>query len=89
MNWKIFYNRKKEINCEICSSELIADIIESNQEIDMKLQQIFELMSYIESIAYRKGKIDILKFYRKINYEKIEIKNINRFKKYISLIKIW
>ena len=76
MNWKTFYRRKKEINCEICSSDLIGDIIDSNEEIDMKLQQILELMSYIESKAYRRCKIDLLKLYRKINLNLREAKGV-------------
>ncbi len=73
MDWKTFYRRRKEINCDICCSDLVGDIIgaDDNEVDDDKIQQILELVDYVEQKKFTETKINVLKFYRKINYESL------------------
>lgn len=51
-----FERRKDKIMCKICSNDLIGDIIESNEDLDIKISQILELIDYVENKAKELGK---------------------------------
>lgn len=64
MDWDEFNRRKKEIS-EICSTELLNSIIESeNNDIDDKIAMLCQLFNYVENRAKneRRKKSDLLEF---------------------------
>jgi hypothetical protein len=56
--------------CNICCTESIYKILKSKQDIDLKCQLICELFDYVEQKTITKTKIKVLKWIRKINYQK-------------------
>ena len=74
MNYEEFNNRKKEIFCDICCTDLLFDIVkksnkdEFDDKIENSIQQLCELFSYVEHKKITETKINVLKFYRKINH---------------------
>lgn len=84
MEYKDFYERKKEIFCNICCVELLSDILNIRDDFndlqEKTMEQLCELFSYVENKVYRKGKIDLLKFYRKINYKPLSFELVGYFK---------
>jgi len=75
LNQKQFENRKKEINCNICCTDFLYDICkninknEFDDKTEIAIQQLCQLFSYVENRIEFKTKINVLKFYRKINYK--------------------
>jgi hypothetical protein len=69
MDWKALRRRKHEIMCEICCSELIGSILESENDEDDKISQILFLVDLVERKAERKERIKTLKKWRKFKIE--------------------
>lgn len=65
MDYKEFNCRKKEIQCDICCSDLLGDLLD-NEDKEMSLLFLCRLFDYVEDKAKRTGRIELLKYFRRL-----------------------